>query len=205
MNSTTTPAYPIPSHFDFRMQKRVIAGNQYIKSCEIWDKEAPGVPLVFSNVQTLSGSAAVAGTNVLTVAGNSANKVNFDVELRIYTTGLVPVGSPPPSKVGRTADYFDFPFEGTTPTELGDDVSAGNRNLTWINGITSVDTPLLGPACTLEPEKTFRAGDPMLVDGSGTWSRNDISSPITYNWNILEMPPDGVGVTKVVGNIWFLS
>lgn len=148
---------------------------------EMWNYDGSGYYV--SSVSRQLGPINMSGTFN---AGTTNATLNLSW-FRWYST-LLPLGSPPPANSTGGGDLADWEFEGT-----GNDSSPNHINLsgTFTYSSTPAYPPVASPRTANTPlwtnRSTVRAGHPVLLDGSGSYSLND-SPALTYLWQRLQGP-----------------
>jgi hypothetical protein len=148
-------------------------------SLEVWPMDG-GARL--AKTVPLTGVVPVFSSNSLSFGGPGiACSVAF---IRVYTT-TVPVNSSPPLisiEGGEILGIVDLEFEGN-----GNDRTAQGRHMTFSGGAPEWQTtPNYTPICYAGETTTFRAGDPMVLDGSKSYTSDD--SQVEFLWQAVSKP-----------------
>jgi len=99
--------------------------------------------------------------------------------LRWYST-TVPPGTPIRIN-GASGDLGDWEFEGNLKDSSG-------HGLDFAGGTVSyTTTPSYAPTCLAGTTQVFRAGQPAMLDGTGSYSP-DGALPLSYNWQQVSGP-----------------
>jgi len=111
------------------------------------------------------------------ISVNGAGKIAF---LRWFS-GVVPLGSPIPNS-GAVGDLGDWEFEGNV-------LDSSGHGLTFSGVPFSYSaTPTYAPTCNAGTQRTFRAGYPTGLDGSGSYAL-DGGTSLSYVWQLVSGPP----------------
>lgn len=150
-------------------------------TCELWNYDGSGYINAFETLPVFNQWGFDGG-----FLGNGATtNLGF---LRVFNT-LVPAGSRPPT-TADAGNVMELKFDGN----LND--SSGHGNSASVPGATYVNTPNQVPialpktlgAPTWSNWTSLRAGHPVQLDGSASFSLADASSAVSYFWQQLSGP-----------------
>jgi hypothetical protein len=167
-------AYNVPADFTVRLQRDTGARKL---TCEVWDS-ATGkrIGAATGNIPTLTSLPA----GNLTLGGPyNDSRISF---VRVYST-LLPLDSPQPLAFGDGGDIADYELHND-----GSDSSGKNRHLSWSGGVppTFADTPMFAPVCNPGTTQVFRAGQPMVLDGSKSYTFDESAPRLV--WQNIKKP-----------------
>ncbi len=149
-------------------------------SCEIWNVDDSGYSV---------NAVVINSFKAWTLNGGELGSATVQAQLgflRIFTS-LVALGSQPPA-AAETGDWSDWRFDGT----LNDD-SGNQHNGSLVAGqavyvdtpdqqvVVSLITSVGAPSWVNTP--SVRAGFPVQLDGTRSYSMNDQSASVTFEWS----------------------
>jgi hypothetical protein len=171
------PATSASSNVLVRIQRDA---SQMQLSCEIWNVDSSGYA---------QDALPINSFNTWTVSGGQLGSATVQAQLgflRVFTS-LVAENSQPPA-TAETGNWSDWKFDGTLNDDSGNQhngsVAAGQAAYVSTPGqqtvaalITSVGAPYWADV------PSVRAGFPVQLDGTRSYSMNDQSASVTYQWS----------------------
>ena len=130
-----------------------------------------------SRITGEASSAAIKNSGVALGAANATGNMGF---VRWYSS-VVPVGTPIPI-VGDPGDLGNWEFE----TSLAD-TSGSGQNFSG-SAVSYVNTPTYAPACQAGTTQVLKVNDPLVLDGSASYSADGVTRNLQYDWTVVSSP-----------------